>query len=81
MKFNHKENEIIKVAFENGGVKKGDRLLSKRIVKKELEDNRLITKRDIDNCYEKLEGLGLINFKGGYRALANMENIVTNKSE
>ena len=81
MNFNHKENEIIKVAFENGAVKEGDRLLQKSIVKQQFSSDRLITRKDIDNCYGKLEDLGLIHFKGGYRALAEMKNIVTNETE
>jgi len=79
MNFSHKENEIIKVAFENGAVKEGDRLLQKSIVKKEFVNDRLITRKDVDNCYDKLEDLGMIHFKGGYRALAEMKNIVSNE--
>ena len=81
MKFSHKETEIIKVAFENGAVKEGDRLLQKSIVKQQFSNDRLITRKDVDNCYEKLEDLGLIHFKGGFRALAEMKNIVTNETE
>ena len=80
LKFSHRENEIIKEMWENGRVKKGDKLVPKRLVKLALKDERLITHSEIDKLYAKLEEQGHIVFKNGYRALSEIENI-TKKSE
>ena len=77
MKFDHKENELVKILWENGTVKKGDRLLAKRFVLPQLPRN--ITDRDLVNLYEKLIDYGMVEFKNGYRALVDIENVVTNK--
>jgi len=77
MKFDHKENELVKILWENGTVKKGDRLLAKRFVIPQLPRN--ITDRDLVNLYEKLIDYGMVEFKNGYRALVDIENVVTNK--
>lgn len=79
LKYSAKEQEIIKVMWENSEVKAGDRLLQKRLVKKELKEDKYITIRDIDNCYEKLMDNQMIEHRGGYRALVKIENIVTEK--
>jgi len=81
MNFGHKEDEIIKVMFENGAVKMDDRLLQKRIVKKHFAEDRLISAKDISNTYDTLEDMGLIIFKGGYRALADMDSIINTISK
>lgn len=79
LKYSAKEQEIIKVMWENSEVKAGDRLLQKRLVKKELKEDKYITIRDIDNCYEKLMDNQMIEHRGGYRALVDIENVVTEK--
>ena len=75
MKFEHKENELIKILWENGEVKAGDKLLGKRFVLQQLP--RTITERDLTNLYEKLTDYNMIEFKNGYRALVNIENVVS----
>jgi hypothetical protein len=75
LKFDHKENQIMKIMWENGQVKEGDKLIPKRLVKLELKAERLITHSEIDKLYEKLEEQGHIVFKNGYRALTEIENI------
>ena len=79
MKFDHKENELIKILWENGTVKAGDKLLSKRFVLPQLP--RTITERDLINLYEKLIDYHMVEFKNGYRALVDAENVVMSKSE
>jgi len=76
LKFNHKEQQIMFEMWENGAVKKGDKLVSKRLVKLSLKEERLITHNEIDTLYAKLEEMGIIVFKNGYRAKAEIENIV-----
>ncbi len=77
LKFTHKENEIMKVMWENGEVKINDKLIPKRLVKLELKNERLITHSEIDKLYEKLEEQGHIVFKNGYRALSEIQNITS----
>jgi len=79
LKYSAKEQEIIKIMWDNSEVKVGDRLLQKRLVKKELADEKYITIRDIDNCYDKLVDNKMIEHRGGYRALVDIENIVSSK--
>jgi len=77
LKFSHIDTELIKILWENGTVKEGDKLLSKRFVLKELP--RTITERDLINLYEKLVDYNYIEFKNGYRALVDMENVTAQK--
>lgn len=78
LKFSHKEGEFIKLLWDNGEVKEGDKLIPKRFVLEQSLKGRE-TERELVNLYAKLEDMNLILFKNGYRALADMENIVTNK--
>jgi len=75
LKYDHKENQIMKEMWENGRVKKGDKLIPKRLVKLALKEERLITHSEIDKLYAKLEEQGHIVFKNGYRAISEIENI------
>jgi hypothetical protein len=78
LKFSPKEGEFIKLLWDNGEVKKDDKLIPKRFILEQSFKGRG-TERELVNLYAKLEDMNLILFKNGYRALANMENIVTQK--
>jgi len=78
MKFSHKESEFIKLLWDNGTVQNGDKLIPKRFILEQSVKGRE-TERELVNLYAKLEDMNLIMFKNGYRALANMENIVKTK--
>lgn len=78
MKFSHKEGEFIKLLWDNGEVREGDKLIPKRFVLKQSVKGRE-TERELVNLYAKLEDMNLVQFKNGYRALADIENIVTTK--
>ena len=80
MKFSHKESEFIKLLWDNEEIKNGDKLIPKRFVLEQSVKGRE-TERELVNLYAKLEDMNLIMFKNGYRALADMENIVTTKGE
>jgi hypothetical protein len=80
LKFSHVEGEFIKLLWDNGEVKEGDKLIPKRFILEQSTKGRE-TERALLNLYAKLEDMNLIMFKNGYRALADVENVVTNKSE
>lgn len=78
LKFSHKEGEFLKLLWDNGEVKEGDKLIPKRFVLEQSAKGRE-TERELVNLYAKLEDQGLIMFKNGYRALADIENVTTVK--
>jgi len=80
LKFSHVEGEFIKLLWDNGEIKEGDKLIPKRFVL-EQSTKGSETERALVNLYAKLEDMNLILFKNGYRALADMENVVTNKTK
>jgi len=73
MLFSHKEVEFIKLLWDNGEVKEGDKLIPKRFILQQSVKGRE-TERELVNLYKKLEDMGLIVFKNGYRALADIQN-------
>lgn len=75
LKFSHIEGEFIKLLWDNGEVKEGDKLIPKRFVLEHSTKGRE-TERALVNLYAKLEDMNLIMFKNGYRALADIENVV-----
>ena len=75
LKFSHKEGEFLKLLWDNGEVKEGDKLIPKRFILEQSVKGRE-TERDLINLYAKLEDMNLIVFKNGYRALADIENKV-----
>jgi len=75
LKFSHVEGEFIKLLWDNGEVKEGDKLIPKRFVLEHSTKGRE-TERALVNLYAKLEDMNLIMFKNGYRALADIKNVV-----
>ena len=74
MMFNHDENDLLKLLFDNGAVEEGDKLIPKRLVLAQTKINEGV----LINLYNKLLDLELIEFKRGqgYRALATIKNKV-----
>ena len=75
LKFSHVEGEFIKLLWDNGEIKEGDKLIPKRFILEQSTKGRE-TERALVNLYAKLEDMNLILFKNGYRALADIENKV-----
>ena len=73
MLFSHKEVEFIKLLWDNGEVKEGDKLIPKRFILQQSIKGRE-TERELVNLYKKLEDMDLIQFKNGYRALVDIQN-------
>ena len=79
MMLSYKQKEITLVMFEQGRVRVGDRLVSKRHVKKEFSEDGVISHRDVENTYDMLADLGYIEFRGGFRSLCTIENMIKSK--
>jgi hypothetical protein len=79
MMLSYKQKEIALVMFEQGRVRVGDRLVSKRHVKKEFSEDSVISHRDVENTYDLLSDLGYIEFRGGFRSLCTIENMIKTK--
>lgn len=72
MMFNHEEGELLKLMFDNNTLKAGDKLIPKRLILAQTKINEGV----LINLYAKLQDMELIEFKNGYRALANIKNKV-----
>jgi len=75
MMFNHEEGELLKLLFDNNTLGEGDKLIPKRLVLAQTKINEGV----LINLYAKLVDMGLVEFKNGYKALANIANQINVK--